>query len=71
MKLTEQKLKTLTFDWRNIAGEDIEVKQIKGAVYAYGSELATLRLLKHFKRSNRARQDYSVNLYTFFFSLEL
>ena len=52
------------------AGEKGEVEDIKGCIYYFGSELATLRLLKHYRGNDNARQGWSENLDTFYFSIE-
>lgn len=59
-------------DWEKIAGEKLDVEEMKGTVYAYGSELATLRLLKKYiKSGDKVKADYSSNLKKFYFRLEL
>lgn len=60
--------------WEKIAKENLEVDQIKGTLYAYGSELATLRLFKYYnivKRNIKTNADYSSNLRKFYFRLEI
>ena len=42
-----------------------------GVFYAFGSELATLRLLKLYRFNKNAEQFYSENLNTFVFKLEM
>lgn len=58
-------------EWEKISKEPLEVEKIKGTVYAFGSELATLRLLKKFRDIKKARADYSTNLKKFYFSLDV
>lgn len=58
------------FDWWEWSQETLEIRSIGGCLYAFGSEVATLRLLKKYRESKNARADYSVNLRTFYFSLE-
>ena len=59
-------------EWEKIAKENLEVEEIKGTVYAYGSELATLRLLKKFiKSGDKAKADFSTNLKKFYFRLAI
>ena len=71
--LTESQLARLTKDLSSIAKEPITVKDIKGAIYAFGSELACLRL---FHRYNMVAHcpgcwaGYSENMGTWYFSLE-
>ena len=52
--------------------EPITVEDIKGCLYVFGSELACLRIFAHYQKTPnpRARVDYSVNLSTWFFSLD-
>ena len=50
--------------------EKITVENIGGAYYAFGSELATLRLLKAYRNTKTARQDWSENLGEWYFVLE-
>lgn len=58
-------------DWWALSGEAMEIRSIGGALYAFGSEVATLRLLKKYRECAKARADFSENLGTFFFSLEV
>lgn len=54
--------------------EPIRVEQIGGALYAFGSELACLRIFhayRHCVRLDSVRFAWSENLRTFYFSLEL
>jgi hypothetical protein len=52
--------------------EEIEVRLISGTLYAYGSELACLRLANQYRNSgDRAKCDWSKNLNTWFFRLEM
>lgn len=69
---TETVLKRYTQEFQKHAGDEaITVELISGVPYAFGSELATLRLLKVYRHcGDRARQDYSTNMGTFYFSLE-
>lgn len=68
--MTEAQLARLNNDWGLTAGEPIEIQQIGGAIYAFGSELATLRLFRKFN-SHKAHQDYSKNMGTFYFRLDV
>lgn len=58
--------------WERLAGEEITIKVCSGALYAFGSELATLRLYRKFARHNPnlMTQDYSQNLQQWFFRQE-
>lgn len=59
-------------DWSQIAKETVRVEKIGGAMYAFGSELATLRLFHAFRKTDESRihANYSENLKTWFFRLE-
>lgn len=50
------------------AKENVTVEFVKGTFFVWGSELATLRLFKAY--SKNGRQNYSVNMGQFYFSLE-
>ena len=43
-------------EWEKIADESLEIEVIKSFIYAYGSELATLRLFKAFHSAKGSRQ---------------
>lgn len=66
--ITPAQLARTARDWSNIAGEPVTVEQISGALYAFGSEVATLRL---FRKMPNKRQGYSENMKTFYFCVEL
>ena len=68
--MTEQQLKRISKDLNDYAGEAVTVENIKGTIYAFGSELATLRILMKYRRCEKARQGFSSNLETHYFSLE-
>ncbi len=60
-------------DWRKVAKENVEVEKIKGAIYGFGSELATLRLFYEYRYSfalGKVNCGYSDNLRTHYFVLE-
>lgn len=63
-------MKRVKKDWSIMAGEKIDVNQINNTLYGFGSELATLRLLKAYRYADKARQGYSENLGTFYFALD-
>ena len=72
MELSSSRIASLKREWEEIAREPLnEVRQIKGAVYAFGSELACLRLERQYRWCKRARALYSENLSTWTFELEL
>jgi hypothetical protein len=53
------------------ANEIVRVEELGGAFYAFGSELATLRLLKAYRHcGDRADAGYSDNAESFYFRLE-
>lgn len=53
------------------AKETLSVEQISGTLYAFGSELACLRLARAYQNcGDRAAADYSENLETWYFRLE-
>ena len=53
------------------AKEALEVRDIGGAVYAFGSELACLRLFYIYRNcGDRANSGFSDNLKTWYFRLE-
>jgi len=67
------KISRVEKDWIAIAKESVTVEQIGGAIYAFGSELATLRLFHKYRYTDESRihANYSENLKTWFFRLEL
>lgn len=72
MKPTDEQMKRLSSDWNRIAGEVMEIEYCKGSIYAFGSELATLRLFKVYAYSTSYhKQAFSENLGKFYFMLEL
>jgi len=60
-------------DWVAIAKEAVTVEQIGGAIYAFGSELAVLRLFHKYRHSdlNSIHANYSENMKTWFFRLDI
>jgi hypothetical protein len=66
--ITAEHIKRVQKEYSAIAGEPVEVQQISGAVYVFGSEIATLRL---FRKMPHIRQGYSENRATFYCSIEL
>lgn len=72
-EITPDQLKRLSTDWALIAKENIEIEITKGVIYAFGSELACLRLGLSFNTlliSGKAKVLYSVNLQSWCFRLE-
>lgn len=58
-------------EWSEIAKESLTVEQISGALYAYGSELACLRLYHKWQGGRKVRAAYSENLKTWYFRVEM
>ncbi len=69
--LNQKLIKRLKQNWAITAKEPIEIQVIKGIAYAYGSELATLRLIYSYRLTKHAYKGYSTNLETHYFSLDL
>ena len=63
-------IKRVKQDWDSMSGESVDVEEIGGVVYGFGSELATLRLLSKYRDSKNFRQGYSENRQQFYVSLE-
>jgi hypothetical protein len=64
-------LKRAKAEFEKHAKEALEVKELGGAVYAFGSEIACLRLFYVYRNSGkRANAGFSQNLKTWYFSLE-
>jgi hypothetical protein len=68
MTATPAQIARTQAEYSRIAGEPVTVEQIGGTIYAFGSELATLRL---FRKMPNMRQGYSENMKTFYFSVDL
>lgn len=58
--------------WSEIAKETVRVEEIGGAIYAFCSELAALRLFHKYRYTDESRihANYSENMKTWFFRLE-
>lgn len=67
MKASKADLLRTQVTYSRIAGEPVTVELIGGTLYAFGSELATLRL---FRKMPSMRQGFSENLKKFYFSIE-
>ena len=66
MTMTVQKIARVTADWTKMAGEPISITEIKGTIYASGSELACLRLAYTFRHSgDRAKMINNHNGFIF------
>ena len=58
-------------DWSDLAGENVTVENIKGTYYAFGSEVACLRLAYKFRRcGDRVAFGFSENMKTWYFRME-
>ena len=68
MEATPNQIARTQRDYSAIAGEPVTVEQIGSAIYAFGSELGTLRL---FRKMPNMRQGFSENMKTFYFCVEL
>lgn len=71
MTLTQRQIEATQKDLENICKENVQLEVICETIYAYCSELASLRLLKAYRKSENADAGYSENLKTFYFRLEL
>jgi hypothetical protein len=68
---TPNQIARLKSDWEKVAKEKLEVEEKGNAFYAYGSELACLRLFYHYRHSiSKIEAQFSSNLRTWFFRLE-
>jgi len=68
MTATASQIDRTQRDYSAIAGEQVTIEVIGGVLYAYGSELATLRL---FRKMPNMRQGFSSNMETFYFAVDL
>lgn len=58
-------------EFEKYAKEELELKELGGAVYAFGSELACLRLFYVYRNcGDRAASGFSENLKSWYFRLE-
>ena len=63
--------------FKSIAKEDIEVEELGGCLYVFGSELATLRLFMKYTEKGKFNPDnkfdvgYSANFEKYYFRMEL
>lgn len=65
------RLQRIINDWSKVAGETVTVEVMEEDMYAFGSEIACLRLEHHFKRGKcETDTAYSVNLKTWYFLLK-
>jgi hypothetical protein len=66
--ITENQLKRTQQDYSRMVGEQVIVEEIGGAMYVFGSELATLRL---FRKMPHILQGYSENRKTFYVRIDM
>lgn len=68
--MTGERLQRIADQWGKTAGESISIEVMEEDIYAFGSELACLRLEHHFKKGI-CEMDvaYSTNLQTWYFLL--
>lgn len=65
------RLQRIINDWSKVAGETVTVEVMEEDMYAFGSELACLRLEHYFKKGVcETDTAYSVNLKTWYFLLK-
>ena len=70
VKITEAQFKRTVKELEKHAGEKAtEVRFFDSTFYFFGSEIATLRLLKAYRDTKEATAGYSSNLRMFYFSL--
>lgn len=69
--MTNNEVTRAAHEFERRAGEKLTVENIGGTLYAFGSELATLRLLKAYRDcGERAAASYSDNRESHYFRLE-
>jgi hypothetical protein len=69
--LTSERLARLAKEWERIAGEPLKIERVGDAIYAFGSELACLRLAYQYRYGVASTiAKYSVNRKSWFFRLE-
>ena len=67
--MNEAQKTRLQSDWNKMAGEQVTIENIGGAIYAFCSELGALRLF-HKYNSKAVRAEFSKPRGTWFFCLE-
>lgn len=71
--MTERQLKRFEQEMSGYAKEPVVLEQIKGTAYAFGSELACLRIF--YKYRNVSKKDplvgFAKNLNSWYFSIEM
>lgn len=68
--MTGERLQRIADQWEKTAGENISIEVMEEDIYAFGSELACLRLEHYFKKGIcETDVAYSTNLQTWYFLL--
>lgn len=71
MQITPAQILRVEKDMQSYAGDEPITVELKGSTfYVYGSELACLRLFRKYWKTKNVRTDYSINLKTWYFTLE-
>ncbi len=70
MEITANDIQRVKTNWENISKEVVKVEFISGTLYGYCTELASLRLLKAYRGTDKSDCGYSENLETHYFRLE-
>ncbi len=60
-----QEIANLKPEYSRIAGENVEIEYVGGTHYAFGTELAALRLYKHFEGRGRTERCSSLKCWYF------
>lgn len=68
---SDTSLERIAADWTRYAKETLLVEYIGHAYYAFGSELACMRLYAIYRAASKTRVAFSTNREQWFFSLEL
>lgn len=68
--MTGERLQRIVSQWSKVTQESISIEVMEEDIYAFGSELACLRLEHHFKNGVcETEVAYSTNLQTWYFLL--
>jgi hypothetical protein len=72
MEWSEKQLERLKKDWEKVSKEPLKLLQDGTMIYAFGSELACLRLFHHYRHTGmpKAGSAFSKNLRTWYFRLD-
>ena len=69
--MTGERLQRIADQWEKTAGESISIEVMEEDIYAFGSELACLRLEHHFRKGIcETDVAYSTNLQIWYFLLK-